>query len=131
MTHDPYADRIEGGAFVTKGGDVPERFHTGSQRDSDSGRGMPELISPFMEARLAQLMERGAEKRGARNWEMGFPFGRTLRSLKRHVNAYQRGDRVEDHLAAIVFNAMVLIHQEEMIAAGRMPAALDDLPRYA
>jgi hypothetical protein len=43
---------------------------------------------------------------------------------------YQQGKRDEDHLAAIMFNAMALIHYEEMIERGRLPAELNDMPSY-
>ena len=43
---------------------------------------------------------------------------------------YQQGKRDEDHLAAIMFNAMALIHYEEMIEHGRLPAELNDMPSY-
>ena len=43
---------------------------------------------------------------------------------------YQQGLRDEDHLAAIMFNAMALIHYEEMIERGVLPAELNDIPFY-
>ena len=43
---------------------------------------------------------------------------------------YQQGLRDEDHLAAIMFNAMALIHYEEMIERGVLPAELNDMPVY-
>jgi hypothetical protein len=43
---------------------------------------------------------------------------------------YQQGKRDEDHLAAIMFNAMALIHYEEMIERGLLPAELNDMPNY-
>jgi hypothetical protein len=43
---------------------------------------------------------------------------------------YQQGKRDEDHLAAIMFNAMALIHYEEMIERGLLPAELNDMPEY-
>jgi hypothetical protein len=58
------------------------------------------------------------------------PFSRCVASLKRHVMKYQQGKRDEDHLAAIMFNAMALIHYEEMIERGRLPAELNDMPDY-
>ena len=61
----------------------------------------------------------GAAKYAERNWEIGMPFSRCVASLKRHVMKYQQGKRDEDHLAAIMFNAMALIHYEEMIERGR------------
>ena len=43
---------------------------------------------------------------------------------------FQQGKRDEDHLAAIMFNAMALIHYEEMIERGLLPAELNDMPNY-
>jgi len=43
---------------------------------------------------------------------------------------YQQGDKSEDHLAAVMFNAMAIIHNEEMIRRGVLPAELDDMPNY-
>jgi len=58
------------------------------------------------------------------------PFLRCVASLKRHLMKYQQGKRDEDHLAAIMFNAMALIHYEEMIERGRLSAELNDMPDY-
>ena len=43
---------------------------------------------------------------------------------------FMQGLRDEDHLAAIMFNAMALIHYEEMIERGVLPAELNDMPNY-
>lgn len=43
---------------------------------------------------------------------------------------FQQGMREEDHLAAIICNAMFLIHYEEMIERGILPASLNDMPAY-
>jgi hypothetical protein len=72
----------------------------------------------------------GAAKYAERNWERGMPFTRCVASLKRHVMRYQQGKRDEDHLAAIMFNAMALIHYEEMIERGLLPSELNDMPVY-
>ena len=72
----------------------------------------------------------GAAKYAERNWENGMPFSRCVASLKRHLMKYQQGKRDEDHLAAIMFNAMALIHYEEMIERGLLPAELNDMPDY-
>jgi hypothetical protein len=72
----------------------------------------------------------GAAKYAERNWERGMPFSRCVASLKRHLMKYQQGKRDEDHLAAIMFNAMALIHYEEMIERGLLPADLNDMPDY-
>jgi hypothetical protein len=91
---------------------------------------MLELISPFAEWRLGQWCTDGAKKYGDRNWEKGLPMSKTLGSLKRHVNKFQQGDRSEDHLAAIMWNSMALIHTEMMIERGVLPDELNDLPNY-
>ena len=40
------------------------------------------------------------------------------------------GDDAEDNLAAILFNAMAIIHFEEMVRRGVLPAELLDMPNY-
>src|SRR5262245_9023412 len=97
-------------AWVTKDSGQREEFATGSRRDTRKGKGRFDLISVHAERREAELLERGAEKYGERNWEKGQPFSRCLDSVKRHLNQYLGGDRSEDHLAAIRWGAGCLIH---------------------
>ena len=92
-------------------------------RDTADDKPRPDLISPFAEERQGHWLRMGAAKYAERNWENGMPFSRCVASLKRHVMKYQQGKRDEDHLAAIMFNAMALIHYEEMIERGGLPAA--------
>lgn len=116
--------------FVTKDSGARQEFSTGSVRDTTEGKGSFVSISPHMLARLAQLMERGAQKYGLFNWQKGQPMSRVVDSAMRHLNQVRLGDRTEDHASAVIFNIMALIHFEEEIAAGRLPTELDDLPRY-
>lgn len=67
---------------------------------------------------------------GRRNWELGIPIERSFASLKRHVAAFQSGDRSEDNLAAIMCNAMFIMHTEEMVKRGVLPEALIAMPDY-
>ena len=99
-------------------------------RDTADDKPRPDLISPFAEERQGHWLRMGAAKYAERNWENGMPFSRCVASLKRHLMKYQQGKRDEDHLAAIMFNAMALIHYEEMIERGRLPAELNDMPSY-
>jgi hypothetical protein len=99
-------------------------------RDTAEDKPRPDLISPFAEERQGHWLRMGAAKYAERNWENGMPFSRCVASLKRHVMKYQQGKHDEDHLAAIMFNAMALIHYEEMIERGRLPAELNDMPNY-
>ena len=50
---------------------------------------------------------------GNRNWEKGIPFGRLIQSAIRHMIRWMKGDRSEDHLAAVCWNVMAMIHFEE------------------
>ena len=100
-------------------------------RDTADDKPRPDLISPFAEERQGQWLRMGAAKYAERNWERGMPFTRCVASLKRHVMRYQQGKRDEDHLAAIMFNAMALIHYEEMIERGLLPTELNDMPVYS
>lgn len=101
-----------------------------AMRDTAEEKPRPDLISPFAEERQGHWLRMGAKKYCERNWEKGMPFSRCVASLRRHIMRYQQGMRDEDHLAAIMFNAMALIHYEEMIERGVLPKELDDLPRY-
>lgn len=127
----PSTDGPELGGFVTKDSGEREVFDSGAQRDTGDGKGRPGLLSPFVLTREAQLLERGAVKYCDRNWERGMPFSRATDSMFRHLLAWMSGDMDgEDHLAAIRWNAGVLMHFQEMIDRGVLPASLNDMPFY-
>jgi len=108
-----------------------DQFETGAVRDVQDGKGRYDLISPIAMRRLALHLEKGALKYDAHNWKKGMPIGRTFDSLLRHSFMYLGGDRTEDHLAAILCNAMFIVHYEEMMANNKLPAAMNDLcPDY-
>lgn len=105
-------------------------FETGAVRDMARDKSRPDLISPFATDRLGRWLALGAQKYTERNWEKGLPIGQCIASLERHLVAYKAGKVEEDHLAAVMCNAMFIAHYEHEIEAGRLPASLDDLPRY-
>lgn len=107
-----------------------EEFDTGSRRDTRDGKGRFDLISPFVTERDARHLENGARKYGDRNWEKGQPLSRYMDSALRHMNKYLMGHRDEDHLAAARWNIAALMHTEQMIKLGRLPAELNDLPNW-
>jgi hypothetical protein len=118
--------------FEMVAGDEKQSFgEDRAVRDTAADKPRPDLISPFAEERQGHWLRMGAAKYAERNWEKGMPFSRCVASLKRHLMKYQQGMRDEDHLAAIMFNAMALIHYEEMIERGRLPAELNDMPHYS
>lgn len=101
--------------YTTKDSGKREQFSTGSQRDSREGKGRYDLISTVGLRRLAQLYERGAVKYEDRNWEKGQPISRYMDSLIRHAFNYLEGEKTEDHLAAVAWNAFAAMHMEETL----------------
>jgi hypothetical protein len=110
--------------YVTTDSGRRDEFDTGAVRDTREGKGRYDLISPFALRRVAQLYERGAAKYDARNWEKGMPYTRVFDSLVRHAFEWLEGQSAEDHLAAVVFNAMALMHYEAT------HPELDDRPKW-
>jgi len=103
-------------------------FPTGSVRDVRAGKGRFDLIPPASLLRLAKHYENGAVKYGDRNWEKGQPLSSYLDSLLRHGQNYLAGDRSEDHMAAVAWNAFAIMHTELMIREGKLPPEFNDLP---
>ena len=102
-----------------------EGFKSGAVRDSREGKGRYDLITPLGLKRLAIVMEKGAKKYEARNWEKGMEFSRLLDSAQRHLEQFKMGLTDEDHLAHAAFNIFAIQHFQEL---GRTD--LDDLPHY-
>ena len=107
-----------------------ETYATGAKRNSRFGKGRFDLISPIALARLARKLEDGTKIYGERNWEKGIPLSRFLDAAIRHLYQWAAGMDDEDHLAAAMFNVMALIHTEEAVYAGVLPAELLDIPRH-
>lgn len=90
-----------------------EEFSTGSLRDTRDGKGRFDLIPVGPLKRLARHYENGAKKYGEHNWEKGQPSSRYWDSAMRHLVSYMEGDRSEDHLAAVAWNAFGMAWNEE------------------
>ncbi len=91
-----------------------EDFAAGAKRDTRTGKGRYDLIPPIALKRLAAHYEKGAAKYNDHNWTKGIPSSRFMDSLVRHANEYRLGERTEDHLAAILFNAMGIMFNEDV-----------------
>jgi hypothetical protein len=113
--------------FVTKDSGERDDFSTGARRDTQEGKPRYGLVPVPALKRLAELYTRGAEKYGEDNWQKGMPFSRVMESLLRHVYQYLEGDREEDHLAAVAWNAFTLMTYEELVKGGKLPKELNDL----
>ncbi len=121
---------VQRAEWQTKDSGTRREFDTGSKRDVATGKGSYVSISPHAWRRVAALMERGAVKYERWNYMKGQPYSVVFDSLMRHMLQAFSGMKDEDHLAAVIANAMFLIHYDEEIKAGRLPATLNDLPRY-
>lgn len=99
--------------YKTKDSGEREEFETGSRRDTQEGKPRFDLIPTGPLTRLAHLYGRGAEKYDDWNWAKGQPLSRVYASMFRHMIAWREGDRSEDHLAAVAWNAFALMHFED------------------
>lgn len=117
--------------FITKDSGQRVEFDTGARRDIETGKGRYDLLPRSILKRDAQLYERGAAKYGDNNWKKGIPTSRFLSSAMRHLMQLANGEDDEDHGAAVRFNVAGIMFVREEIAAGRLPAELDDLQKEA
>lgn len=99
--------------YKTKDSGKRQDFETGSRRDTQDGKPRYDLIPVEPLKRVAFLYTRGAEKYDDWNWAKGQPYSRVYASLLRHIYAWREGERTEDHLSAVVWNAMALMYFED------------------
>jgi hypothetical protein len=105
-----------------------ESFPTGSNRDAQAGKPRFDLIPLDALTRLANLYAAGAVKYGENNWQKGQPFSRVYASMFRHLVLWAMGNRDEDHLAAVAWNAFALMHYEDAVLSGALPDEIVDKP---
>jgi hypothetical protein len=107
-----------------------QTFETGAVRDSAEGKPRPDLVSPFAIERLGEWLRLGSLKYTERNWEKGIPVSRSFSSMYRQLLKFQQGETDEDHVAAILCNAMFIAHTQAMCERGVLPKSLLDMPDY-
>lgn len=100
--------------WETKDSGERAEFESGMRRDVDYDKPRFDLIRPSgqpyerqMLTRLAELLSRGAQKYGERNWELASSEEELFRfrgSAERHFNQWASGEDDEDHAAAVLFN---------------------------
>ncbi len=110
-----------------------QEFSTGAVREADPSKPAVEGISPFAIMRLGLLMTKAAAKYGNyRNWEKGIPVTRFIGAIIRHAFFYLARETKEDHLAAVMWNAMCLMHYEDAgTTTGTSFTELDDRPKWS
>ena len=107
--------------FIVKDSGVREDFESGMRRDVEDGKPDYLLVrdGPMFE-RLAEHLTKGAAKYGRRNWTLACSeeeYERFRRSASRHFEQWLRGDRDEDHAAAVFFNINAAEYVRERLAA--------------
>lgn len=102
-------------------------FETGSVRDSMKGKGFPSHLPPVVLRAISRRFEQGSTKYGLRNWEKGQFFSRYIDAIYRHLWAYMEGFEDEDHLSAVIWNAMCLYQTDEWVKEGKLPDKLRDI----
>jgi hypothetical protein len=83
-------------------------------REDVENKSRPDLISPLATLKLGEWAGAGGKKYGDWNFMKGMPYSRYVQSMHRHLLKWQAGDREECHLSAIAWNALALLHHEEM-----------------
>lgn len=89
----------------------------------DSGKPRHDLIPAFSANELAKIYKMGAEKYADNNWRKGMKWSRILGSLKRHLNAIERGEDFDEesklyHAGHVVWNAITLLEYYKIYPEG-------------
>lgn len=104
--------------FITKDSGQRVEFSTGMKRDVQTDKPRYDLIWTPGLRRLAQLMGRGSEKYGDRNWEKARTqeeLDRFKASAFRHFMQWFAEERDEDHMAGCIFNLFGAEYVQERI----------------
>lgn len=85
-------------------------YASGATRSSDADGFAYDLFSPYALEAISKRYRLGANTHGARNWEKGMPEDVIINHAWAHMVKYMKGDRSEDHPAAIAWGMCALIH---------------------
>jgi hypothetical protein len=107
-----------------------QQFQTGAVRDTATGKPLMELLPPWSLFAWGWIMEAGARKYAARNWEKGMPISRYLSSAQRHIQMYLAGFRDEPHLWQALWNIGGAVHTQILVYLGVYPSNFYDLPTH-
>lgn len=105
-------------AIDTKAHTNKRVFDTGSQRDDDTNKPLPNHLDAYVRMRYGYLLRHGANHYDKGNWRKGQPTEAALESLHRHLakfemNLYNGVEQDEDHLSAIIFGCQLVMKNEE------------------
>lgn len=88
-------------------------FATGAVRGTDREETAYHLMSPIALRAYARVCAEGAKKYEPMNWEMGMPVADILKHAMGHIVEFLAGDRSEDHLGHLLWNAAAAVHSFE------------------
>lgn len=93
-------------------------FDSGSQRDDDTNKPLPNHLDAYVRMRYGYLLRHGANHYDKGNWRKGQPTEAALESLHRHLAKFEMNlnngvEQDEDHLSAIIFNVQIIMKNEE------------------
>ena len=100
--------------FEIKDSGERQSFETGAVRDTQTGKPRYDLIPPTALRRIAMHYGEGAVKYDEWNWSKGMQYSRFYASMFRHLQDFAMGKTDEDHLAAVVFNALSIMHFQDV-----------------
>lgn len=109
--------------FTTKDSGKRQDYKSGMRRDIQDGKPRYDLIIPLgskshMLKRWAELLERGIQKYGYRNWELADSEEEMIRfksSAFRHFIQWFQGEEDEDHASAVYFNIQAYEHTKSKL----------------
>lgn len=101
---------------------------TGQGLRHNQGKNRHDLLPAWALNEVAKVFTAGANKYADRNWELGMSWGKCLASLKRHLNAFERGIDFDHetgllHMSHIATNALFLLQYYKIYPQG------DDRPQ--
>ncbi len=109
--------------FITKDSGKRVEFKSGMRRDTQEGKPRYDLLiakgqKDHLIKRWAELMGRGMDKYGYRNWELANSEEELLRfeaSAWRHFMQAMNGEVDEDHFAAVCYNLNAILFLREKL----------------
>lgn len=107
-----------------------QSFDSGAVRDTGTGKSRVDLVPSWATLAYGWIMEAGARKYAARNWEKGMPVSRYIESAMRHLEAYRMGLRDEPHLWQAFWNIGGAIHTTILVYLEVYPSKFYDLPNH-
>lgn len=110
--------------IIVKDSGEREVYSGGAMRDNSKGKGRMDLLPPESILRLSRWYEAGALKYRDHNWESGMLISRYVDASLRHLFKYIAGCNDEDHLSAVAWNVLAIMHHEALVPE------MQDLPAW-